>query len=454
MKWNIEAAMFKKILIANRGAIASRILRTLKQNGISSVVVYSEADAMAPYVQNADEAVEIGPAHPKESYLNQQAIENAIISTGADGVHPGYGFLAENPEFCERIIKTGATFIGPSARWIKAMGHKTEARELMIEHGMHVGTGSGLLTEDSVMIEEAKRIGYPVLIKPAAGGGGIGMLPAHDETELLKAAGRARSMAERGFGNGDIYIERLLEKPRHIEFQILGDRNGKVRHIFERDCSIQRRHQKIIEEAPAPCVTRSVILDRASSIVSTLESLPYDNIGTVEMLMDHDENFSFLEMNTRLQVEHGVSEEITGIDLVAAQIRSAAGECVDDIIPTQISVSGHAIQARIYAEDPLKFFPSPGPLRKFRLPKGDGIRVETGFVEGMEVTPYYDPLLAKIIAKGTTREEAIQKLISALEDVRIEGIKCNVSALVKVLRSKEFKAGDVHTGLVNKVVQV
>ncbi len=445
--------MFKKILIANRGAIASRILRTIKKLGVGSVVVYSEADAKAPYVEEADEAFAIGPAHPKDSYLNQQAISDAIRSSGADGVHPGYGFLAENPDFCDCVEKAGATFIGPSSLWITAMGHKTKARELMVQHGMQVGSGSGLLTEDASMIKEANRIGYPVLIKPAAGGGGIGMLPAYDESQMLKAASRARSMAERGFGNGDIYIEKLVEKPRHVEFQVLGDSNGNVRHIFERDCSIQRRHQKIIEEAPAPGVERSIILDRASSIVSTLKALPYDNIGTVEMLMDQNKNFSFLEMNTRLQVEHGVSEEITGVDLVAAQIRSAAGESVTDIIPRDISVSGHSIQARVYAEDPQKFFPSPGPLEKYCPPEGDGIRVETGFVEGMDVTPYYDPLLAKVIARGDNREEVTQSLISALEKFQIEGIKCNIPALVKILQSEEFQSGDVHTGLVNEVIQ-
>ncbi len=445
--------MFKKILIANRGAIASRILRTIKKLGVGSVVVYSEADAKAPYVEEADEAFAIGPAHPKDSYLNQQAISDAIRSSGADGVHPGYGFLAENPDFCDCVEKAGATFIGPSSLWITAMGHKTKARELMVQHGMQVGSGSGLLTEDASMIKEANRIGYPVLIKPAAGGGGIGMLPAYDESQMLKAASRARSMAERGFGNGDIYIEKLVEKPRHVEFQVLGDSDGNVRHIFERDCSIQRRHQKIIEEAPAPGVERSIILDRASSIVSTLKALPYDNIGTVEMLMDQNKNFSFLEMNTRLQVEHGVSEEITGVDLVAAQIRSAAGESVTDIIPRDISVSGHSIQARVYAEDPQKFFPSPGPLEKYCPPEGDGIRVETGFVEGMDVTPYYDPLLAKVIARGDNREEVTQSLISALEKFQIEGIKCNIPALVKILQSEEFQSGDVHTGLVNEVIQ-
>jgi acetyl-CoA carboxylase biotin carboxylase subunit len=323
----------------------------------------------------------------------------------------------------------------------------------MAKHGMTVGAGSDLLTDEAEMIAAANEIGYPVLIKPAAGGGGIGMLPAQNEEQLLKAAGRARSMAERGFGNGDIYIERLVEKPRHVEFQVLGDVHGDVCHVFERDCSIQRRHQKIIEEAPAPNVAREVILERANEITATLKSLPYDNIGTVEMLMGQDGSFSFLEMNTRLQVEHGVTEEISGVDLVAAQVRSAAGEAVGDIIPADVSVDGHAIQARVYAEDPVKFFPSPGPLDKFRPPEGDGIRVETGFAEGMVVTPFYDPMVAKVLAKGKNRDDTIDKLIGALEKFEIEGIKSNIPALVQILRSDGFRSGDVHTGLTAEIIQ-
>jgi acetyl-CoA carboxylase, biotin carboxylase subunit len=444
--------MFKKVLIANRGAIASRIVRALHNMNVEAVVVYSEADASSPYVAAADQAIAIGPAAPKESYLNMDALIAAIKESGADGVHPGYGFFAENPDFADAVEAAGAKFIGPSTTWLKAMGHKTEARELMAKHGMTVGAGSELLTNEAEMIAAANEIGYPVLIKPAAGGGGIGMLPAQDEAQLLKAAGRARSMAERGFGNGDIYIERLVEKPRHVEFQVLGDVHGDVCHVFERDCSIQRRHQKIIEEAPAPNVAREVILEKADEITATLKSLPYDNIGTVEMLMGQDGSFSFLEMNTRLQVEHGVSEEISGVDLVAAQVRSAAGEAVGDIIPADVAVEGHAIQARVYAEDPVKFFPSPGPLDKFLPPEGDGIRVETGFAEGMAVTPFYDPMVAKVLSKGKDRDDAREKLISALEKFEIEGIKSNIPALVQILRSDGFCSGDVHTGLTAEII--
>ena len=445
--------MFKKVLIANRGAIASRIVRALHHMNVEAVVVYSEADASSPYVAAADQAIAIGPAAPKESYLNMDVLIAAIKDSGADGVHPGYGFFAENPDFADAVEAAGAKFIGPSTTWLKAMGHKTEARELMAKHGMTVGAGSELLTNEAEMIAAANEIGYPVLIKPAAGGGGIGMLPAQDEAQLLKAAGRARSMAERGFGNGDIYIERLVEKPRHVEFQVLGDVHGDVCHVFERDCSIQRRHQKIIEEAPAPNVAREVILEKADEITATLKSLPYDNIGTVEMLMGQDGLFSFLEMNTRLQVEHGVSEEISGVDLVAAQVRSAAGEAVGDIIPADVAVEGHAIQARVYAEDPVKFFPSPGPLDKFLPPEGDGIRVETGFTEGMAVTPFYDPMVAKVLSKGKDRDDAIEKLIGALEKFEIEGIKSNIPALVQILRSDDFCSGDVHTGLTAEIIQ-
>ena len=445
--------MFKKILIANRGAIASRIVRALHNMNVEAVVVYSEADKLSPYVKEADQAIAIGPAAPKESYLNMDVLIAAIKESGADGVHPGYGFFAENPVFADEVEAVGAKFIGPSTKWLKAMGHKTEARELMAKNGMAVGAGSDLLTEEAGMIAAANEIGYPVLVKPAAGGGGIGMLPAHDQEQLVRAAGRARSMAERGFGNGDIYIERLVERPRHVEFQVLGDVHGDVCHVFERDCSIQRRHQKIIEEAPAPNVAREVILKKADEITSTLKSLPYDNIGTVEMLMGQDGSFSFLEMNTRLQVEHGVSEEISGVDLVAAQVRSASGESVDDIIPADVAVNGHAIQARVYAEDPIKFFPSPGPLNKFRLPECEGIQIETGFAEGMAVTPFYDPMVAKVLSKGKDRDDAIEKLIGALEKFEIDGIKSNIPALVQILRSDDFRSGDVHTGLTAEIIQ-
>ena len=444
--------MFEKVLIANRGAVAARILRSLRDLNLRSVAVYSEADADAPYLEEADETFEIGPGHPRHSYLNQDALLDALAKSGADAVHPGYGFLAENPEFAENIAAAGATFIGPSPKWISAMGHKTRARDLVAEHGMTVGGGSRVIGPDDDVLAEAKELGFPVLIKPAAGGGGIGMLPARDEEELAKAFKRAQSMAERGFGNADVYLERLIEKPRHVEFQMLGDSHGGMRHLFERDCSVQRRHQKVIEEAPAPGLARDAVGAIADEIADTLRSLGYDNIGTVEMLMAPDGSFSFLEVNTRLQVEHGVTEEVTGIDLVAAQLRAAAGERIGEILPDEIEVDGHAIQARVYAEDPKTFFPSPGTLEVFRPPQDAAVRIDTGYKEGQEVTPFYDPMLAKVIVQAPTRDGAIDRLTEVLQEFEVQGVKTNVPALIAILGSDAFKAGDVHTGLTQSVI--
>ena len=444
--------MFDKVLIANRGAVAARVLRSLKALGIRSAAVYSEADAAAPYLEEADETYAIGPAHPRESYLNQDVLIDVLKRSGADAVHPGYGFLAENPDFAERVAATGATFIGPSPRWISAMGHKTRARDLVSRHGLKIGGGSRVLAMDEDPVAEARKLGFPVLIKPAAGGGGIGMLPARDEEELVKAIKRARSMAERGFGNGEVYLERLIDRPRHVEFQILGDKHGDACHIFERDCSVQRRHQKIIEEAPAPGLSREFAEGLADQIAATMKSLGYDNIGTVEMLMAPDGSVSFLEVNTRLQVEHGVTEEITGVDLVASQIRSAAGERLADILPQRPVIDGHAIQVRVYAEDPKTFFPSPGRLEVFRPPYDRSIRIDTGFKEGQEVTPFYDPMLAKVIVQAGSRDKAIERLLEALAEFDVRGIKTNIPALVALLGSEPFRAGDVHTGLTKSVI--
>ncbi|MPY74968.1 MAG: ATP-grasp domain-containing protein [Alphaproteobacteria bacterium] len=444
--------MFEKVLIANRGAVAARVLRSLRTLGIRSVAVYSEADAGAPYLEEADESHAIGAAHPRESYLNQDVLIEVLKRSGADGVHPGYGFLAENPDFAERVAAAGATFIGPSPRWISAMGHKTRARDLVAQHGLTIGGGSRVLALDDDPAAEARKLGFPVLIKPAAGGGGIGMLPARDEAELVKAIKRARSMAERGFGNGEVYLERLIDRPRHVEFQILGDRHGDACHIFERDCSVQRRHQKIIEEAPAPGLSRDFAEGLADRIAGTMKSLGYDNIGTVEMLMAPDGGVSFLEVNTRLQVEHGVTEEVTGIDLVASQIRSAAGERLAAILPKRPVLSGHAIQARVYAEDPKTFFPSPGRLETFRPPYGRSVRIDTGYREGQDVTPFYDPMLAKVIVHEASRGKAIERLIEALAEFDVRGVKTNIPALVALLGSEPFRAGDVHTGLTKSVI--
>jgi acetyl-CoA carboxylase biotin carboxylase subunit len=445
--------MFGKVLVANRGAVAARVLRALNELRIASVAVYSEADAGAPYLELASETRAIGPAPARESYLNVERLLEVLKQSRADGVHPGYGFLSENAGFAQRVEDAGVRFIGPSPRWIDAMGHKTRARELAAEHGMPMSQGSGVLpAEPDAIVAAARAIGFPVLVKPAGGGGGIGMLPAKDEAELIGVVERSRSMAIRGFGNAEVYLERLIEKPRHVEFQVLGDRHGDAAHLFERDCSTQRRNQKVIEEAPAPAVAREAVDRVADDVARIMRELGYDNIGTVEMLMGADGSFSFLEMNTRLQVEHGVTEEVTGVDLVQAQIRSAADERLSAILPSRIEIRGHAIQARVYAEDPKNFYPSPGKLAVFRPPRQANVRVDTGFAEGRDVTPHYDPMIAKVIARGDTRDAAIDTLIEALEAFEIRGLKHNIPAVLAVLRSEPFRAGRVHTGLIPEVL--
>ena len=445
--------MFSKVVVANRGAVAARVLRALYAMGIKSVAVYSEADYGAPYLEMASETYAIGASPAADSYLNQDTLLALLKKANADGLHPGYGFLSENAGFAQRVTDAGVKFIGPSPRWIEAMGHKTRARDIAAEHGMPMTKGTDVLpAEPARILAAARSIGYPVLVKPAGGGGGIGMLPAKDESELLAVVERSQSMASRGFGNAEVYLERLLEKPRHIEFQVLGDQHGSAVHLFERDCSVQRRNQKVIEEATAPAIPRSEIEAIATQVTAMVKNMSYDNIGTVEMLRGADGSFNFLEMNTRLQVEHGVTEEITGVDLVQAQIRSAAGDKLVDILPAKIEIKGHAIQARVYAEDPKNFFPSPGKLTVFRPPQDPTIRVDTGYAEGRDVTPFYDPMLAKVIVHAATREAAIDRLIEALTAFDIQGLKNNIPAVLTILRSEQFRDGAVHTGLIPEVM--
>ncbi|HUJ01726.1 MAG TPA: biotin carboxylase N-terminal domain-containing protein [Usitatibacter sp.] len=446
-------ALFGKVLVANRAAVASRVLRACNELGIPCAAVYSDADRGAPWLEAASETVRIGGAPARESYLNQAAILDAARELHCDALHPGYGFLSENAAFAAAVERSGMRFIGPAPKWIEAMGHKTRARELAAAEGLPVGRGSGVISGDrAAMLAAAEEIGYPILVKPAAGGGGIGMLPARNPGELVAAVERAASMAERGFASREVYLERLVESPRHVEVQLLGDRHGHVAHLFERDCSVQRRHQKIIEEARAPRVDRQRLAPLLDKLAGTFGRLGYDNLGTVEMLLSPEGEFRFLEMNTRLQVEHGVTEEITGIDLVAAQLRSSAGMALAQILPSAPQACGHAIQARVYAEDPKRFLPSPGTLTEFAFASGPGIRVETGYAKGRAVTPHYDPLLAKVIARAETRAAAIDRLIGALRASRIDGVKHNVPALVAILDSGEFREGLVHTGLAAQVV--
>ncbi len=444
--------MFNKVLVANRGAVAARVLRALNAMKIHSVAVYSEVDHHAPYLEMASQTFAIGPAPARESYLNQDTLIDVLRQSGADGLHPGYGFLSENAGFAQKVIDAGSRFIGPSPKWIDAMGHKTRARDIAAQYGMPMSHGSDVLPDDNdAIIAAARKIGFPVLVKPAGGGGGIGMLPAKDEAELLTAVERSRSMASRGFGTTEVYLEKLIERPRHVEFQILGDQHGSAMHLFERDCSTQRRNQKVIEEAPGPLIPRDKAVAVADQIAGIMRTMGYDNIGTVEMLLGADGSFNFLEMNTRLQVEHGVTEEVTGVDLVRAQIRSAAGEKLVDILPGTPEIKGHAIQARVYAEDPKNFFPSPGKLTVFRPPEGEGIRVDTGYAEGRDVTPHYDPMIAKVIVRAATREAAIDKLTEALGGFDIQGLKHNIPAVLNILRSEQFRAGRVHTGIIGEV---
>jgi acetyl-CoA carboxylase, biotin carboxylase subunit len=440
-----------RVLVANRGAVAARVIRALDALGWESVAIFSDADAGAPYLQQAGTAVRVGPPPPLFSYLDHDAVLEAAARTGADAVHPGYGFLSEDSRFARRVTEAGMGWIGPSPDWIERMGHKTRARAFAADHGLPVGPGSEVLPpgDRAAARRAAEQVGYPLLVKPAGGGGGIGMIPVVSPDDLPAAVERASSLAARGFGSAEVYLERMAAEPRHVEFQIAGDRYGAARHLFERDCSIQRRHQKLIEEAPAPGIDRARLEPLAARLASVLGEAGYDSIGTVEML-DDGRSLQFLEMNTRLQVEHGVTEELTGVDLVATQIRLADGERLAEVLPGVIRRCGHAIEARVYAEDPVRFFPSPGRLEVFRPPRG--IRVETGYAEGGDVTVHYDPLLAKVIAHADDRQDAIGRLVDALESFVIEGVRHNVPALLALLRSDEFGAGQVHTGLTADVV--
>ena len=445
---------FSKVVVANRGAVAARVLRALSEMGIRSVAVYSDADRDAPWLEWSSEAYRIGPAAARESYLDQRALLEVLRQTKADALHPGYGFLAENAEFARRITDQDVTFIGPAARWIEDMGHKTKARDLAKEYGLPVGAGSGVLSGVSAeIVSAARKIGYPLLVKPAGGGGGIGMLTARNDEELVAAVEKSASLAQRSFSSAEVYLERLVERPRHVELQIIADNFGNCMHLFERDCSVQRRHQKVIEEATAPGIPRSSIDTLAGDIAGKLGAAGYNNIGTVEMLMDADGQFAFLEMNTRLQVEHGVTEEVTGIDIVKAQIRLAEDQKLVDVVPKAPTLDGHAIEARVYAEDPKRFFPSPGKLEVFRPPVAAGVRIETGYREGLDVTPHYDPLLAKVIVKRATRDKAINDTIEALRAFEVQGVKSNIPALIQVLDSDPFRAGAVHTGLIGELIK-
>ncbi len=440
--------MFKKVLIANRGAVAARLVKTLRKMGIQSAAVYSEADEKLPYVLEADERRPIGPSPAPQSYLNQEAILDAAQKSGADAVHPGYGFLSENSAFAEKVRERGLTFIGPDPKWLKIMGDKTASLKLMAKEGMPVSPATGILTGDiEEQAREAEKLGFPLLIKPAGGGGGIGMTPVLEKGKLVAALESAAKLASRSFGQAAIYAERLMENPRHVEFQIAADREGAAIHLFERDCSTQRRRQKVVEEAGAPNIPPADLAAMADRAAAIMGALKYDHLGTVETLYSPESGFAFLEVNPRLQVEHGVTEEITGLDLVEAQIRLAAGAKLAETLKRPEQRKGHAIEARIYAEDPVKFFPSPGPLKVFRPPQGPGVRVETGFQEGAVITPFYDPMIALVIVRGDTREAAMDLMHEALGEFAVEGIKTNIPFVRGLMKYEPFRQGRVHTGL-------
>jgi acetyl-CoA carboxylase biotin carboxylase subunit len=443
--------VFGAVLIANRGEIARRIIRACRALGIRAIAVYSEADAKAAHVAAADEVVPIGAAPAKESYLDGARIIQAALVSGAEAIHPGYGFLSEDWRFAEACAAAGLTFVGPSPEAIRRMGDKTEARRLMTAAGVPVVPGSTEPVKDAAEAERvAREIGFPVILKAAHGGGGIGMARVAEPGAVAAAFATAERRAQAAFGRGAIYVERYLEQPRHVEVQVFGDTHGTLVHLHERECSIQRRHQKLVEESPAPNLSSATKAGLTSAAVKGARAIDYVNAGTLEFLVEPAGRFYFLEMNTRLQVEHAVTEEVTGLDLVAAQLRVAAGEPLP-WPPEQIRVRGAAVECRVYAEDPARnFLPSPGPITAVEWPEGPGIRIEAGVAAGGEVPVHYDPLIAKIIASGRTRHEAVARMARALESCRIEGVKTTLPFLARVIGSEAFRAGAVHTQMVEQ----
>jgi acetyl-CoA carboxylase biotin carboxylase subunit len=444
--------MFKKILIANRGEIARRINAVAQRMGVRTVAVYSDADEKLPFVREADESVRLGPAPAKDSYLNTQALLDAAKKTGAEAIHPGYGFVSENAEFATTVAQSGLVFIGPPPESMTRMKDKSEARRLVAAAGVPIVPGSeGLLRDAAEAAREAERIGFPVLLKAAGGGGGIGMTVANTAADVEKAYRASTDRARSAFGRDGVYLERYFAAPRHIEVQILGD-GKKTLHILERECSIQRRHQKVVEEAGSPLFLdgqREALKQKMfDAALKAANAFGYANAGTVELLYS-DDNIYFMEMNARLQVEHPVTELTTGVDLIGWQLRIAAGESLT-LEQSQIQRKGHALEFRIYAEDPIKYFPSPGPLKVFRPPEGPGVRLDAGYAEGDVVTPNYDPMIAKLIISGDSRAQAIARADEALQHFTIEGIKHNVPLHLRIVRDDAFKQGALDTRFLEK----
>lgn len=439
----------KKILIANRGEIALRIMKTAQKMGIKTVAVYSEVDRHSPHVKFADEAVLLGPAPSSESYLVMEKVINAAKDTGADGIHPGYGFLSENATFAQMVEDNGITFIGPKPHAIKVMGNKLAAKEAVRDYDIPMVPGIEEAITDVVLAEKvAKEIGFPILIKASAGGGGKGMRVVENLKDLPEQMQRAISEAQTAFGDGSVFIEKYVGSPRHIEIQVLADTHGTIVHLFERECSVQRRHQKVVEEAPSAVLTPEIRKAMGEAAIKVARACDYVGAGTVEFLLDENKNFYFLEMNTRLQVEHPVSELISGVDLVEQQIKVARGEALA-FTQEDLNINGHALEVRVYAEDPLAdFMPSIGTLTTYKVPVGEGIRVDDGFEEGMEVPIYYDPMLSKLITYGKTREEAIQLMIRAIENYKVEGVATTLSFGKFVCEHEAFTSGNFDTHFV------
>jgi len=443
--------MFQKLLIANRGEIAVRIIRACREMGIKTVAVYSQADADALHTQLADESICIGKAEAKDSYLNMERILSATIASGADAIHPGFGFLSENSKFAALCEKCNIAFIGPSARTIEETGNKSEARNAMVRAGVPVIPG----TKEPIFTAEAGRkfadeIGYPVMIKAALGGGGKGMRVVQNSTDFEKNFQNAQREAENGFGDNSMYIEKYIEHPKHIEFQILADNEGNTIHLGERDCSVQRRHQKMIEESPCTALDDALRQQMGEMAVRAAKAVGYRNAGTVEFLLDNHRQFYFMEINTRIQVEHGVTELVTGIDLVKEQIRIAAGEKLG-LRQSDIHLTGHAMEVRINAENPDKnFAPCPGTIQELHIPGGNGVRIDTAVYPGYIIPPYYDSMIMKVMVYDKDRESALKKMRSTLGEVIIEGVMTNLDFQYEILKNKEFESGAVHTDFIEK----
>ena len=442
--------MFKRVLVANRGEIALRIIRACRELGVETVAVYSEADRESLHVRFADDDVCIGPASARDSYLRIPRLIAAAEITGADAIHPGYGFLAENAEFAETCAASGITFIGPTPHQIRTMGDKAAARAAMIANDVPVVPGTPGPVEDvDEALGYAEKMGFPVIIKASAGGGGKGMRVARDADDFARSFQLARSEALSAFGNGSVYVEKYLERPRHVEFQILGDTHGTVIHLGERDCSVQRRHQKLVEEAPCPVMTPALRKQMGDAAVKGAKAIDYVGAGTIEMLLDEDGSFYFMEMNTRIQVEHPVTEMLTGVDLVKEQIRIAAGEKMS--VSETPPLVGHVIECRVNAEDPKRNFqPSPGKIETFHMPGGNGVRVDTHVYAGYTVPPFYDSMIAKVIVHGRDRPEAIAKMRLALDTFIVEGVTTTIPFLSTLMQHPKFVEGDITTKFLEK----